>query len=77
MGECTIELGFILSDILTNLERISDHCSNIAGCMLEVASGSLGMHGYYRSIKAGNETYDRYLDHYSRKYILLPVIEAN
>ncbi len=73
-GECTIELGFILTDILTNLERISDHCSNIAGCMLEVANNSLGMHGYYRSIKAGNETYDKYLEHYQGKYMLLPAI---
>lgn len=43
-GECTIQLGFILSDLLTNLERVSDHCSNIAVCVIESSSGTLGSH---------------------------------
>ena len=58
-GECTIELGFILTDLLTDLERVSDHCSNVAGCVIEIAHSSLGMHGYTRSVKSGNETYRR------------------
>ena len=45
-GKCTIELGIILEDIITNLERIADHCSNIAVCMIQVNSGSFDTHEY-------------------------------
>ena len=69
-NECTIELGFILSDLLTNLERISDHCSNIAGCVIEIAHSSLGMHGYNRALRRGNEDYDRKFGEYSLRYSL-------
>ena len=69
-NECTIELGFILSDLLTNLERISDHCSNIAGCVIEIAHSSLGMHGYTKALRRGNEIYDEHYKEYSRKYAL-------
>ena len=67
-NECTIELGFILTDMLTDLERVSDHCSNIAGCVIEITHNSLGMHGYTRSLKSGNEIYDRYFKNYSDEY---------
>ena len=43
-GECSIEAGFVWSDLLTNLERVSDHCSNIAGCVVEMAHASLDLH---------------------------------
>ena len=69
-GDCTIELGFILSDLLTNLERISDHCSNIAGCVIEIAHHSLGMHSYAEGLRRGNVTYDGYFEEYSEKYSL-------
>lgn len=49
-GKCTIEQGFIMTDIITALERISDHCSNIAGCVQEIAHGSLGLHAYTKEI---------------------------
>lgn len=49
-GKCTIEQGFIMTDIITALERISDHCSNIAGCVEEIAHGSLGLHAYTKEI---------------------------
>jgi len=45
-GKCTIELGIILEDIITDLERVSDHCSNIAVCLIEVSSDELDMHEY-------------------------------
>ena len=45
-GKCTIEQGFIMSDVITSLERISDHCSNIAGCVVESAHDRLGLHAY-------------------------------
>lgn len=68
-GECTIELGFVLTDLLTNLERVSDHCSNIAGCMLELSHKDLAIHQYLRSIKDGNkEEYKHYYDYFNMKY---------
>lgn len=70
VGECTIELGFVLSDIITNLERIADHCSNIAGCVIEIANNSLGMHSYTEGLRRGNEVYDKYFEDYSEKYRL-------
>ncbi|MBQ4071856.1 MAG: Na/Pi cotransporter family protein [Clostridia bacterium] len=69
-NECTIELGFILTDMLTDLERVSDHCSNIAGCVIEITHKSLGMHEYTRSLKSGNAVYDEYLKSYSNEYRL-------
>ena len=72
VGECTIELGFILSDLLTNLERVADHCSNIAGCVIEIANNSLGMHSYTEGLRRGNEVYDKYFEDYSEKYRLQP-----
>ena len=69
-GECTIELGFILSDLLTNLERIADHCSNVAGCVIEIANHSLGMHSYAEGLRRGNAVYDQYFETYSKKYNL-------
>ena len=69
-GDCTIELGFILSDLLTNLERVADHCSNIAGCVIEIAHNSLGMHSYTSAQHRGNEVYDQYFLDYSKKYAI-------
>ena len=50
-GNCTIELGFVLSDLLTNYERISDHCSNIAVCMIQIAESQFDTHGYLNELK--------------------------
>ena len=52
-GECTIQLGFVLSDLLTNIERASDHCSNIAVSVIEECSGGPGRHAYLQEVKAG------------------------
>ena len=54
-GHCTVEYGFVLSDLLTNCERIADHCSNIAVCMLEVAHGSFDTHEYLSHVKQDGE----------------------
>ena len=53
-GKCTIELGFILSDITTNLERVSDHCSNIAVCLLQVSEDEYETHAYLGEMKQEN-----------------------
>ncbi|MBQ2803473.1 MAG: Na/Pi cotransporter family protein [Lachnospiraceae bacterium] len=50
-GKCTIELGFILSDIITNVERVSDHCSNVAVCLVEINANELDMHAYLDELK--------------------------
>lgn len=50
-GICTIELGFILQDLLTNFERVSDHCSNIAVCLIQIKENSLDTHEYMNELK--------------------------
>ena len=69
-GECTIELGFILSDILNNCERISDHCSNIAVAVIESATDGYDAHSYLSSVKSGNEMFDEEFRQYKEKYRL-------
>ena len=68
-GGCTIEAGFIWSDLLNNLERVSDHCSNIAGCVIEMAHNSLDLHQYLKNIKEGKgefvDDYERFSQVYS------------
>ncbi len=59
-GKCTIELGFILSDLLTNYERVSDHCSNIAACMIRAAEQSYDMHKYLADLKNEHQFMDEY-----------------
>ena len=54
-GHCTIELGFVFGDILTNLERIADHCSNIAGCVLEMAKDEMDIHEYLRNVRGDED----------------------
>lgn len=69
--ECTIEMGFVLSDILTNLERVSDHCSNIAICMIEIAHESFDTHGYIQELKHNHDKeFDENVQKLSRKYML-------
>ncbi|MBQ8392351.1 MAG: Na/Pi cotransporter family protein [Clostridia bacterium] len=67
-GGCTIEAGFIWSDLLNNLERVSDHCSNVAGCVIEMAQGSLDLHQYLKSLKDGKGEFVEQLEEYSRAY---------
>ena len=68
-GACTIELGFLLSDLLTNFERVSDHCSNIAVTLIDI-SGEKGVHKYLDEVKSGintafSEKYEMYKNKYS------------
>ena len=69
-NECTIELGFVLSDLLNNLERISDHCSNIAGCIIEIAHHSLDMHEYLSHVKNDDASFKQHYEEYFQKYPL-------
>ena len=69
--ECTIEMGFILQDILHSLRRTSDHCSNSAGCVLEMSPESMDMHRYLREVKGGEQPeFNRYFEHFTGKYAL-------
>ena len=70
-SKCTIEHGFVLADLLNNFERVSDHCSNIAGCVIEISSyEALEMHKYLHDIKAGNADFDQKFNSYKEKYAL-------
>lgn len=69
-GSCGIEAGFIWSDLLTNLERVSDHCSNIACCMIEGADHNLHRHKVLQSIRGSGEIFDREYSSYRQKYAL-------
>ncbi len=71
-GNCTIELGFILSDLINGFERVSDHCSNIAVAMIEVAEGSFDTHKYLSNIKSGgDEQYKADYEAFAAKYSLV------
>ncbi|MBP3409456.1 MAG: Na/Pi cotransporter family protein, partial [Clostridia bacterium] len=69
-GNCTIELGFILNDILTNLERVSDHCSNLAVAIIEIANNSFDVHEYLSTVKAGQGEYRENFEEFMRRYAL-------
>ena len=69
-GNCTIELGFVLSDILTNYERISDHCSNIAVSIIETAHGSYDAHKYLNEVKHDNEKFNEIYNEYKSQFVI-------
>lgn len=70
-GRCTIELGFILADLLNNLERVADHCSNVALGLIEISQDNFLMHEYARSLRyTGNEDFKRMYEEYRKKYIV-------
>jgi len=69
-GNCTIELGFILSDLISNYERISDHCSNIAVCFIEIALDSFESHKYLSHVKADGEEFKKMYEEYKKKYYI-------
>ena len=68
-GECTIQLGFALGDLLTNFERVSDHCSNIAVCVIEGQEGELDRHAYINGLKT-NQAFTAGLSRDMEKYRL-------
>lgn len=69
-GECSVEAGFIWSDLLTDMERTSDHCSNIAVSIMDAHKHNMNAHQSLRSLKEGNPAFFEKLDDYSRKYML-------
>lgn len=70
-GECTIEMGFILSDLLTNFERVSDHCSNIAVAQIETEQNAYEAHEYLKGVKTeGNAQFQHDFDTYRKQFSL-------
>jgi len=68
-GECTIEAGFVWSDLLTNLGRVADHCSNIAGCVIELSSEKLDLHDYSKMVRSESNEYAAMYRDYAEKYL--------
>ena len=75
-GQCSIETGFVWCDLLTDLERTSDHCSNIAGCVIDAAQHDLNLHETLRSVRHSDGTYRQRLDTCAEVYRLPPPEQA-
>ena len=70
-GDCTIELGFILADLLNDFERVADHCSNIAVCVIRIRENALDQHLYLADVKDGNSPeFTAMFDEFKEKYML-------
>ena len=69
-GDCTIDAGFTWLDLLTDLERTADHCSNIAGCMIDAARDSMNLHQSLRETRNDSEAFQERYREYRRKYAL-------
>lgn len=69
-GDCTIEAGFIWSDLLTNLERTSDHCSNIAGCVIDAQNNNMNLHESLRNARTEDLGYKEMYAVYAEKYAI-------
>lgn len=70
-GVCTLSQGFVFNDLLTNYERVADHCSNIAVAMIELEADSFDTHEYLSSVKAmKSAAYERYYEEYRQQFAL-------
>ena len=69
-GNCSIEVGFVWSDLLTNLERVSDHCSNISACIIDTAHHNLNLHETTRNVHLSDSFYAEQLAEYQKVYQL-------
>ena len=75
-GKCTIEMGFVLTDLITNYERVADHCSNIAGCVIDARAHNLNLHETLRQAKTADGSFQQTYESYVEKY-QLPVPSSN
>ena len=69
-GQCSIVAGFVWSDLLTGLERTSDHCSNVAGCVLDMARNNLNIHQSLRAARTEDPQFAWRFSDYAMKYAL-------
>ena len=68
-GECSIAAGFVWSDLITNMERVSDHCSNISGCVMDTKEQNMNLHESLKQLKSDNAFYREQYAAYTRKYL--------
>ena len=73
-GSCTVETGFIWSDLITNFERVSDHCSNVAVGIIDVSEHTMNAHEVIKHLKAGNAHYNEKFEEYSSKYSVVKLV---
>ena len=69
-GSCSIEMGFILSDLLNNYSRVSDHCSNVAVAIIEIAHNAFDTHQYLNNVKYSSSSFNDIYENFSAKYYL-------
>lgn len=69
VGDCGIEAGFVWSDLITNMERVSDHCSNIAGCVMDTKEQNMNLHESLKLLRSDSEFYREKYAEYSEKYL--------
>lgn len=69
-GLCSIEAGFVWSDLLTNMERTADHCSNIAACLIDMQDENLNLHESLRATRSGDPDFLKNFTAYEKKYAL-------
>jgi phosphate:Na+ symporter len=69
-GECSVDAGFIWSDLLTNLERVSDHCSNISGCVLDTVEHTMNIHENLRIFRQSDEDFKEQYEAFLKKYAI-------
>ncbi len=69
VGDCGIEAGFVWSDLITNMERVSDHCSNIAGCVMDTKEQNMNLHESLKLLRSDSEFYREKYTEYTKKYL--------
>ena len=69
VGECGIEAGFVWNDLISNMERVSDHCSNIAGCVVDTKEQNMNLHESLKLFRSDSEFYREKYTEYTQKYL--------
>ena len=69
-GNCSIEAGFVWSDLITNMERVSDHCSNIAGCIIDIKDQNMNLHESLKTVRNESDFYKEKYSEYAEKYLV-------
>lgn len=69
VGDCGIEAGFVWNDLITNMERVSDHCSNIAGCIIDAREQNMNLHESLKAFRSDSELYREKYTEYTQKYL--------
>ena len=74
-GTCSIEAGFVWADLITNLERTADHCSNIAACVIDATENNMNVHQSVRDMKVNNTYFSSKYSYYTEKYAITDYYE--